>query len=67
MAVSPLPGKEKSYFLLHAKKRERERERETNEDSKRDLWDKIKCTNSHNIDAQKEREREIKGLIKYLK
>ena len=28
MAVSPLPGKEKSYFLLHAKKRERERERE---------------------------------------
>ena len=60
LAVSPLPGKVKSYYLLlHAKKKERERERErTNEDSQRDLWDKIKCTNSHNIDAQKKRERE---------
>ena len=29
LAVSPLPGKVKSYyFLLHAKKKERERERE---------------------------------------
>ena len=38
-----------------------------NEDSLRDLWDNIKCTNIHIMLGSQKEKRERKDLIKYLK
>ena len=44
-----------------------EKRMKRNEDSLRDLWDNIKCTNIHIIGVPEGEERERKDLRKYLK
>ena len=61
--ISDLEGRMVEFTAMEQNK---EKRMKRNEDSLRDLWDNIKCTNVHIIGVAEEK-RERKDLRKYLK
>ena len=57
---------EDRMVAITASKQNVEKRMKGNEDSLRDLWDNIKCTNIHTMGSQKEKGKK-KDLRKYLK
>ena len=52
---------------ITAKEQNKDKRTKINEDSLKDLWDNIKCTNIHIVGVPEGEERERTGLRKYLK